>query len=90
MVERSKHAVSNVLAREPRPAATAEWNPSSARLSLREREEIRGGLERGESCTVIARLIGRAARRTAAAATTRPGVRIAVPRRKPGGPSGRS
>jgi IS30 family transposase len=60
MIERSKHAVSNVLTREPRPAATTEWNPSSARLSLREREEIRGGLERGESCTVIARLIGRA------------------------------
>jgi len=61
MIERSKHAVSNVLLREPRPPAATEWNPSPARLSLREREEIRGGLERGESYTAIARLIGRAA-----------------------------
>jgi transposase, IS30 family len=60
IVERSKHAVSNVLVREPRQPATTEWNPSPARLSFREREEIRGGLERGESFTVIARLIGRA------------------------------
>ena len=60
MVERSTHAVGNVLARAPRPPATTDWNPSSARLSLREREEIRGGLERAESFTVIAQLIGRA------------------------------
>ena len=60
MVERSKHAVSNILAREPRPPTAAEWAPSPARLSLREREEIRAGLERGASCTGIARLIGRA------------------------------
>ena len=51
LVERSKHAVSNVLTREPRPPGATEWNPSPARLSLREREEIRGGLERGESFT---------------------------------------
>ncbi len=61
MVERSRYAVSSVLARMPAQPATTEWNPSPARLSLREREEVRGGLERGESCTVIAGLIGRAA-----------------------------
>jgi transposase, IS30 family len=59
MVECSKHAVTNVLIREPRPAE-AEWNPSAARLSMREREEIRAGLEREESFTAIARQIGRA------------------------------
>jgi hypothetical protein len=41
----SRHAVTNTLGREPRPATTA-WNPSPAQLSLREREEIRGGRER--------------------------------------------
>lgn len=59
MVERSRYAVSSVLARMPAQPATTEWNPSPARLSLREREEVRGGLERGESFTVIAGLIGR-------------------------------
>ena len=56
----SKHAVSNVLIREPRPALASEWNPSPARLSMHEREEIRAGLERGESFTAIAASIGRA------------------------------
>jgi len=60
VVERSKHAVSNVLSRQPRAAAATEWNPSAARLSQREREEIRAALERGQSYTQIARLIGRA------------------------------
>jgi IS30 family transposase len=60
MVERSRYAVSSVLARLPAQPATTEWNPSPARLSLREREEVRGGLERGESFTMIAGLIGRA------------------------------
>jgi len=60
VVERSKHAVSNVLSRQPRAAAATEWNPSAARLSQREREEIRAALARGQSYTLIARLIGRA------------------------------
>jgi transposase, IS30 family len=60
MVERSKHAVSNILARAPRAPTVQEWNPSSARLSLREREEIRAGLERGLPYTAIARGIRRA------------------------------
>ena len=56
----SKHAVSNVLVREPRPLSASEWTPSPARLSMDEREEIRASLERGETFTTIARSIGRA------------------------------
>jgi IS30 family transposase len=55
----SRHAVTNTLVREPKPAAVTDWNPSSARLSLDEREEIRAGLERGDSYTLIARSIAR-------------------------------
>ena len=38
-----------------------DWDPSPARLSASEREEIRSGLEAGESFRVIARRLGRAA-----------------------------
>jgi IS30 family transposase len=56
----SRHAVSNTLVREPKPPALTDWNPSPARLALSEREEIRAGLERGDSYSLIARRIGRA------------------------------
>ena len=94
VVERSKHAVSNVLSRQPRAAAATEWNPSAARLSQREREEIRAALARGQSYTLIARLIGRAVS-TVAREVAANGGRLdyqawRAPRRKPGAPSGRS
>jgi IS30 family transposase len=51
----------NLLVREAdRLIAPKEWNPSPSRLSMSDREEIRGGLERGESFTTIAHQIGRA------------------------------
>ena len=59
MVHRSRHAVTNALAREPSSTPIA-WNPSPARLSLADREEIRVGLERGDTFTAIATGIGRA------------------------------
>ena len=41
----SRHAVTNTLRRRRRPPSPSGWNPSPARLSLDEREEIRVGLE---------------------------------------------
>jgi IS30 family transposase len=60
MVECSRHAVSNVLVRVPVPPSVKEWTPATGRLSISEREEIRAGLERHESFTVIASGLGRA------------------------------
>lgn len=58
MVERSRHAVSNVLSREPQPARVTDWNPFPARLSAQDREEMSAGLERAESYSAISRPIG--------------------------------
>ena len=55
----SRHAVTNTLQREPRPLSATAWNPSPARLSLEEREEIRVGLEVGETLTSIAKRLRR-------------------------------
>lgn len=55
----SRHAVTNTLIREPKAPSVTAWDPSPARLSLKEREEIRAGLERGESFTAIAKMINR-------------------------------
>ena len=41
-------------------ARRLDWDPSPARLSAREREEIRSGLDGGESLRAIARRLGRA------------------------------
>ena len=59
LIHCSRHAVTNALVREPSSVPVA-WNPSPARLSLAEREEIRVGLERGDKFTAIAAVIGRA------------------------------
>jgi transposase, IS30 family len=54
----SHPTVIRVVRRVPPPVAKV-WNPSPARLSIGDREEIRAGLERGETFTLIARRIGR-------------------------------
>ena len=45
--ECSRHAVTNILIRVPIRPVSSKWNPCAARLSMKEREEIRAGLERG-------------------------------------------
>ena len=55
MIKRSRHGVANVLARAAAQRAVPKvWAPSPGHLSIAEREEIRAGLERDESFTMIA------------------------------------
>jgi transposase, IS30 family len=56
---RSKHSVALAL-KSATGQVVREWCPSPVRLSMTEREEIRAGLERGESFTQMAQAIGRA------------------------------
>jgi transposase, IS30 family len=58
VISRSKQSVAMAL-RSATAQVAREWCPSPARLSMTEREEIRAGLERGESFTRIARAISR-------------------------------
>jgi hypothetical protein len=70
----SKSAVGNVLVRQAIGLrAPKEWNPSPARLSMAEREEIRVGIERGERFSAIAQLIGRAASTVSRESAVEPG-----------------
>ncbi len=59
-VARSVGFVRRVMRSVGGVARRLEWDPSPARLSAGEREEIRGGLEAGESLRAIGRRIGRA------------------------------
>jgi IS30 family transposase len=60
-VRRSLSLVQRVIHDAGGVARRVEWDPSPARLSAREREEIRSGLDAGESLRSIARRLGRAA-----------------------------
>ncbi|HJR92729.1 MAG TPA: IS30 family transposase, partial [Acidimicrobiia bacterium] len=59
-VARSASTVRLVAQQAGRVARRLEWNPSPARLSAGEREEIRSGLDAGQSLRAIASRLGRA------------------------------
>jgi IS30 family transposase len=59
-VARSASFVYRVLSEAGGVGRRLDWNPSPARLSAAEREDIRAGLDAGDSFRVIARRIGRA------------------------------
>jgi IS30 family transposase len=58
-VARSANFVQRVMREAGGVARRLDWDPSPARLSATEREEIRCGLDAGESCRAIGRRIGR-------------------------------
>lgn len=60
-VNRSGRMVRRVMREVGGVARRQDWDPSPARLSAGEREEIRSGLEAGDSFRAIARRLGRAA-----------------------------
>jgi hypothetical protein len=60
MVECSKSSVASALVRAQMPPSVTEWTPAPGRLSSADREEIRAGIEREETFTVIASGRGRA------------------------------
>jgi IS30 family transposase len=59
-VGRSKSVVFRVLREVGGVARRLEWNPSPARMSAGEREDIRAGLDAGDSLRAIAGRLGRA------------------------------
>jgi IS30 family transposase len=59
-VKRSASFVYRIVHDAGGVARRLEWDPSPARLSAAEREQIRGGLDAGESFRSIARRLGRA------------------------------
>lgn len=59
-VRRSLSVVHRVVHDAGGVARRAQWDPSPARLSAHEREEIRSGLDAGESLRAIGRRLGRA------------------------------
>lgn len=58
-VARSLSLVQRTISEAGGVARRLDWNPSPARLSAAEREEIRSGLDAGESFAAIARRLGR-------------------------------
>jgi IS30 family transposase len=59
-VARSASFVHRVIRSAGGIARRSDWDPSPARLSAAEREQVRSGLEAGESFRAIARQLGRA------------------------------